>query len=286
MTAPRPRSFYQLPELSYGWVRHNAVMRNRRGFTLIELLVVIAIIAILAAILFPVFANAKEAAKRTTCLNHMRQLALAVSMYTEQENDTFPMSTNYGANTATPTRVWTSQVAPYANSKAVFVCPGSNGKYGSNWAERGEMNVGYSGVTAYDPAGCVEGQANSQGCEGFTTTVTESKLAETSRTALFADTPGGDLALKYRGYTFSPYNGIVNTLDVSLSPPLTSDRDLVKELTNLSPAQLKPIWCRHHRTGKDSGVSIVIFADMHAKTYSASSILAMDRGANIIWRFR
>ncbi|MEO7454383.1 MAG: prepilin-type N-terminal cleavage/methylation domain-containing protein, partial [Fimbriimonadales bacterium] len=79
---------------------------RRGGFTLIELLVVIAIIAILAAILFPVFARAKDAATRTKCFSQMRQLAAAVTLYTEDANSTFPMATNYGAPTSSPDRLW------------------------------------------------------------------------------------------------------------------------------------------------------------------------------------
>jgi len=65
-------------------------MRRNRGFTLIELLVVIAIIAILAAILFPVFARAREAARKTTCLSNVKQLALAVLMYAQDYDETLP----------------------------------------------------------------------------------------------------------------------------------------------------------------------------------------------------
>ena len=65
-------------------------MRARTGFTLIELLVVIAIIAILAAILFPVFAQARERARMSACLSNMRQIGSALMMYVQDYDETFP----------------------------------------------------------------------------------------------------------------------------------------------------------------------------------------------------
>src|SRR6266511_3956182 len=65
-------------------------MRRHRGFTLIELLVVIAIIAILAAILFPVFAQAREKARQSTCTSNLKQLGNGLLMYTQDYDETFP----------------------------------------------------------------------------------------------------------------------------------------------------------------------------------------------------
>jgi prepilin-type N-terminal cleavage/methylation domain-containing protein len=65
-------------------------MRQRGGFTLIELLVVIAIIAILAAILFPVFAQAREKARQTTCVSNLKQIGTAFMMYVQDYDETYP----------------------------------------------------------------------------------------------------------------------------------------------------------------------------------------------------
>ena len=84
------------------------IRKHKHGFTLIELLVVIAIIAILAAILFPVFAKAREKANQTSCLNNQRQLAIAVLAYVQDNDETLPFPTNWVAATglATDPKIW------------------------------------------------------------------------------------------------------------------------------------------------------------------------------------
>ena len=91
---------------------------NKSGFTLIELLVVIAIIAILAAILFPVFAKAREKARQISCLSNLKQLGLGVMQYT-QDNDEFFPQTNVPADHDN----WAQEIYPYVKSVDVYRCP-------------------------------------------------------------------------------------------------------------------------------------------------------------------
>lgn len=100
-------------------------MNRRKGFTLIELLVVIAIIGILAAMLFPVFARARESAHKTTCLANTKNLALAMMMYADDWDGTYPMSYYYinGANSKNGYVHWSSLLNDYAKNEQIFVCP-------------------------------------------------------------------------------------------------------------------------------------------------------------------
>ena len=99
-------------------------MSTRRGFTLIELLVVIAIIAILAAILFPVFARAREKARQTTCLSNMKQIALAVVMYATDYDEMYPSARlDYGSHHSASYIYWEELLAPYCKNWSIFVCP-------------------------------------------------------------------------------------------------------------------------------------------------------------------
>jgi prepilin-type N-terminal cleavage/methylation domain-containing protein len=255
---------------------HSWRCRRSRGFTLIELLVVIAIIAVLGAILFPVFAQVRERARQTGCISNMRQLSTALQIYIQDYDETFVPCTNYAAPETAPERLWPTALAPYLRNSGVLTCPSAAGRgYAADWPSRGLSSIGYNAVTGFDP----------NGKEAPASPVARAFLHELSRTVLFADTPGGATEAKYRGYAFDPYNGQPHPQDARLSTPLVADRDLVAG-SPLSPGQLKPVYARHLAAGNDTGLATLGLADGHVKASSARSILAQDAGANLIWRFR
>jgi prepilin-type N-terminal cleavage/methylation domain-containing protein/prepilin-type processing-associated H-X9-DG protein len=96
---------------------------SRRGFTLIELLVVIAIIAILAAILFPVFAQARESARMTSCLSNMKQIDLAFQMYSQDYDEDFPLNRSEDWNNKITYGNWKHLTQPYIKNYNIFRCP-------------------------------------------------------------------------------------------------------------------------------------------------------------------
>lgn len=148
-------------------------MKKRTAFTLIELLVVIAIIAILAAILFPVFARARENARRASCQSNLKQLALGVHQYTQDYDDRLPLPAWATLNSdGTPTisdkpfgtvsstdaltdfhwdyrqRVtWVDEIMPYVKSQQIFLCPSdSYSQKRPRTATMGTISYGYNAL--------------------------------------------------------------------------------------------------------------------------------------------
>jgi len=161
--------------------------RTKTGFTLIELLVVIAIIAILAAILFPVFSRAREKARQTNCLSNTKQLMLGCQMYTQDFDEMLP-GQYYDANASGGENAgdytWRSAILPYVKNAQIFQCPskrmtttfnggldyGTNGGYGVNavhWAANSPTPPpGQSDGDVQYPATCIF-LGETEGSEAF-----------------------------------------------------------------------------------------------------------------------
>jgi prepilin-type N-terminal cleavage/methylation domain-containing protein/prepilin-type processing-associated H-X9-DG protein len=135
--------------------------RNSRahGFTLIELLVVIAIIAILAAILFPVFAQAREKARQTSCLSNMKQIGLAVMMYSQDYDSVLPVTLD------NEPYVFTTRLTPYIKNRQIYKCPSSAYAIGAIQQKQG--NNGNGNYMTDPNSGCVNLGASTVGASQF-----------------------------------------------------------------------------------------------------------------------
>ena len=136
-------------------------MMGKRGFTLIELLVVIAIIAILAAILFPVFAKAREKARQSSCLSNLKQLSLGMIQYTQDYDERFALRDcgrvavapvagatdfNWVSSWSSYQNTWINQIYPYVKNTQVYKCPsGPNEPIGCDY---GMPDYGYTTTPA------------------------------------------------------------------------------------------------------------------------------------------
>jgi prepilin-type N-terminal cleavage/methylation domain-containing protein/prepilin-type processing-associated H-X9-DG protein len=137
--------------------------RRRNGFTLIELLVVIAIIAILAAILFPVFAQARDKARQTACLSNCKQIGTAVQMYAQDYDENLPNAgPDWPGNNRHPVfragyqwAMWAILMDPYIKNRQVWLCPsGPSSGSGFEWGpptDRLKVNLGYNEYLFWQP---------------------------------------------------------------------------------------------------------------------------------------
>lgn len=156
----------------FGVVRRSTakVVAFRGGFTLIELLVVIAIIAILAAILFPVFSRAREKARQSSCGSNLRQIQLAIAQYTQDYDERHPstwFTANGQWNDWPGGYQWQEAVLPYVKNQQLFVCPSASNlvyvpdptpdQADNPWPFTNYPRGGYAGNVAYWAGLCAAG---------------------------------------------------------------------------------------------------------------------------------
>jgi len=165
-----------------------------QGFTLIELLVVIAIIAILAAILFPVFARAREKAQQSSCLSNAKQIMTGIKMYNQDYDETFIIA--YGGSSS---RLWWFLLAPYVANDGVHKCPSSPMK---PMGQSNKYSNGYSinlNVTHWNKTGLP---------------LSEAKIGYPSELSIIMDGGGG---------YYYDHNGARTSSSKSYKPPVLAD---------------------------------------------------------------
>jgi len=264
---------------------------NRKAFTLIELLVVIAIIAILAAILFPVFAQAKAAAKKTSSVSNEKQNSLAIIMYSGDYDDTAPVDCVWNASDAVywfgsnPSRYspWSYEVVPYTKNGGIFFDPqtGANGTPTVGVSDTAwkayNPEYGYN-YTAFSP---ITSLSTSPWQRTPASMTSFSRPAETVMIATEAVENVESIGLYWYG------SGTLLIDPFTVEPPDCSD--LMKNGiswcqgnwgsgTFISDTWLKGNQAIGAHTGgvtfRTSNQAIVGFADGHVKTYPAGSLAA------------
>jgi prepilin-type N-terminal cleavage/methylation domain-containing protein/prepilin-type processing-associated H-X9-DG protein len=263
-------------------------MKERKsGFTLIELLVVIAIIAILAAILFPVFAQAREQARRTSCLSNVKQIALGSAMYTQDFDEQFVVA--WGA----PAGPWTDLLDPYVKngheaagqswnrSTGIWHCP-SDGEGPSNVSYTTNALLTPGGTAAYSWSTYYPGESLASIDKPADVIIIGESNKGWWPDTQFSDTgtdwvrPPNDLGVdKHSDDAAAFYNYWIHNVDYSESEwtPVTGC-DLNFAYGNLvyNGWQCKYPAFRHNRTGQKSGMANFAMSDGHAKAYRWSRL--------------
>ncbi|MDR3688521.1 MAG: prepilin-type N-terminal cleavage/methylation domain-containing protein [Fimbriimonas sp.] len=231
----------------------------RKAFTLIELLVVIAIIAILASILFPVFAQAKAAAKKTQALSNVKQLSTAMVMYIGDYDGTYYEAAQ-GLSTGTQTAnslIWNGWLQPYIKSTALALDPANTYPVqtfaGSNYTgmyytpvDYKQLSIGYNAYfTGENTWGCLGNFTGSGSCYTF---FSEGQFEFPSQQLLFANSTYGAPSSLANGFWVWAYHNI-NT-----------------------PNGISDI---------HSGFTVVSFQDSHAKATKSTTLLVSDQVAEI-----
>lgn len=248
--------------------------RKLKAFTLIELLVVIAIIAILAAILFPVFAQAREKARSISCLSNCRQIGMGMNMYVQDYDETFPFAWGNPAGT------WWEVVDPYIKggigrnpngtqnwklSRGLYLCPSdtiaqtiSPISYTSNANLFGAGNAG-SGIANPRTLAALNRPADVLAVSETNKVFFADGNAETGTDYIrvgWNDGPGGDVQLVPNSLEAAQWYAYYNKCRDYTTWNLPPDANWRQK----SPA------FRHTRSGKRNGFANVTFADGHAKS--------------------
>jgi prepilin-type N-terminal cleavage/methylation domain-containing protein/prepilin-type processing-associated H-X9-DG protein len=241
---------------------------SRKGFTLIELLVVIAIIAILAAILFPVFSKAREKARQAACLSNIKQMSLGIIMYTQDYDETFPPvsaiessefplgDAGLSDNAAPWNWPWQQLIYPYTQNAQIMWCPSGPDTYNAKWVcwYNYGANVNILGFAIPGGYESVDGPIYDQNIH------TDASVQSPADKYMVMDCGG---------YEAIWYHGVIGAWGWRYIPGMGSIPGSVKK-ADLSWSGIS--WPSDWTNGRHSGGINIGFADGHAKFKTAGQI--------------
>ncbi len=232
---------------------------RKTGFTLIELLVVIAIIAILAAILFPVFAQAREKARATACLSNMKQIGLASNMYLQDYDEQMPIGYYYYEGPGFPAgyseTIWHFVISPYMGEGKFD----ESNQGGAKPAVRTCPSAGHRGLLSYSMNQRVGGNGDSTDGGWYYLPESQAAFSHIAETVMFGD---GTQVINYGYNCGALYNWTPGLLDGRTGNPATTDAEWNTIDSDETPAggpgrfQVR----YRHTTGAN-----LVYADGHAK---------------------
>ena len=264
-----------------------STIRGRKGFTLIELLVVIAIIAILAAILFPVFQKVRENARRSQCLSNEKQLALAILMYNQDADESYPMGNSLfdtsGGWTGSAAGNWAVSILPYIKSNGVFACPddalGNTVDPTASWEGLRISYVanGLQNISSNDGHNCLglmcQGPANQ--------TVTQAGVNSPSSVIMLAEAHSADLQKTGGGNYTAGFNNIITGIPfyINQAPPNQCGVSNNKAGTcGTYPNGVDGAISAHH-----NGLANFAFADGHVKSMIPAKTVPNSTASGSWW---
>ncbi|RYG75354.1 DUF1559 domain-containing protein [bacterium] len=227
----------------------------KKGFTLIELLVVIAIIAILAAILFPVFGRARENARRSSCQSNLKQIALGAKQYVQDYDEKYPqvvLGTDGAPATPDLNRGWAAQLQPYLKSTQIFQCPSET--------ISGNANPATNQYTDYWYNQALNGKS-------------EAALEYISSTVLNGDGTSGSSAYAFNGLE-SHNDGVTFTTPATVSNVRVNAQTRLPNSTTVSVAGAADAFGLRHLDGLNYA-----FADGHVKWLKSGSSFDLNKVA-------
>lgn len=241
---------------------HNQKSRNIYAFTLIELLVVIAIIAILAAILFPVFAKVREKARQISCLSNCKQLGLGYMQYNQDNDETYIFCQQYG----NAGQGWAGRLYPYVKSTAVYKCPDDpHNPYA------GEFTVSYAHNSILSSNNHFwDWTTDGNGNFSNTGTATLATLDSPANTVLIYECPG----VLYGGSAFPEPLDTAGGVNDSANPSDPKDSNSPSGVGENSAWQAPVTADRHQQYTRNglalNGAANFVLADGHAKFLKCS----------------